>query len=126
VVLVIIAGVVWWQWDRIAGFFGSSGGTVAEVTNFRCEAQSGGRVAISGSVRNVSPAPLGFTAVTVIQDTSGRVFESREANVRPNPVPPSQGGYFQTDGPPVPEGGACKFSGLLDADTGRQVEYRRR
>jgi len=124
-VLAIIAILVWWQWDRIAGIFTGSSDTVAEVTGFSCSAQSGG-TRFEGNVRNVSTEPRAFRAVVNVDDTSGRVFDSREADVRPSPVPPQSTGSFYGDGKPIPDGGSCRLGTVLDAGTGYPVKYRRR
>ena len=124
-VLAVIAGLVWWQWDRIAGMFTGGGDTVAEVTGFSCANQSGG-TRFEGRVRNVSKEPMAFRAVVTINDTSGRVYESKEANVRPSPVPPTAPGTFYGEGPPIPDGGSCRLANVLNAETGYPVSYRRR
>ena len=125
VVLAIIAILVWWQWDRIEGMFTGSSDSVAEVTGFSCAAQSGS-TRFEGNVRNVGKAPMSFRAVVNVTDTSGRVFDSKEAGVRPSPVPPQSTGSFYGDGRPTPDGGSCRLANILDAETGYPVKYRRR
>ena len=124
-VLAIIGILVWWQWDRIESMFTGSSDMVAEVTGFSCAAQAGS-TRFEGNVRNVSKEPRAFRAVVNVNDTSGRVFESREAAVRPSPVPPQSTGSFYGDGKPTPDGGSCRLGGVLDAETGYPVKYRRR
>ena len=124
-VLAIIGILVWWQWDRIEGMFTGSSDTVAEVTGFSCAAQAGS-TRFEGNVRNVSKEPRAFRAVVNVNDTSGRVFDSREAAVRPSPVPPQSTGSFYGDGKPTPDGGSCRLGNVLDAETGYPVKYRRR
>ena len=124
-VLAVVAILVWWQWDRIAGIFTGSSDTVAEVTGFSCSAQTGS-TRFEGNVRNVSKEPRAFRAVVNVNDTSGRVFDSREAAVRPSPVPPQSTGSFYGDGKATPDGGSCRLGNVLDADTGYPVKYRRR
>jgi len=124
-VLAIIATLVWWQWDRIAGIFTGSSDTVAEVTGFSCTAQTGG-TRFEGNVRNLSKEPIGFRALVTINDTSGRTYEPREATIRPVPVPPQTTGMFYGDGAAIPDGGSCRLANILDAQTGYPVKYRRR
>jgi hypothetical protein len=124
-VLAIIAILAWWQWDRIVGVFTGSGDTVAEVTGFSCTSQTGG-TRFEGRVRNLSNAPVEFRALVNTQDTSGRRADSREATIRPAPVPPQSTGAFYGDGPPLPDGGSCKLANILNAETGYPVPYRRR
>ena len=125
VFLAIVIGLVWWQWDRISAMFTGGSDTVAEVTGFSCTNQSGG-ARFEGRVRNVSKEPMSFRAVVNINDTSGRVYESKEANVRPMPMNPTDAGPFYGDGPPIPDGGSCRLANVLNAETGYPVPYRRR
>jgi hypothetical protein len=120
----IIVGLIWWQWDRITGLF-APGATVAEVTGFECRPESG-RTTMSGNVRNLSDAPISVLAVVSVLDTSGRRYEAREAPIRPTPLPPRQSGGFRTDGPATPDGGSCKFDGLVAAEGGYPIKYRKR
>jgi hypothetical protein len=127
VVLAIVVILIWWQWDRIAGLFGlsSSSGPVAEVLDYRCRPVSGGKVMIDGTVRNGSKTAIGFRAVTAIYDSSDRKSDYREATVRPSPLQPGQEGTFQTDGPPLPDGGYCKLDSIVDSDSGRPIHMTR-
>ena len=124
-VLAIIAILVWWQWDRIEGMFTGGSDTVAEVTGFSCSAQSGG-TRFEGNVRNVSKEAMAFRAVVNVNDTSGRVFDTKEAAVRPSPVPPQSTGSFYGEAKATPDGGSCRLGNVLNAETGYQVKYRRR
>lgn len=130
VVLIVVAVLVWWQWDRISALFGSrssvGGGTVAvEVLEYRCQPQSGAGVRIDGQVRNASDTPISFRAITAIYDSSDKISDYRETNVRPSPLPPGQDGYFQMEGPPLPDGGYCKLGSIVDAETDRPVRLTR-
>ena len=125
VVLAIIAGLVWWQWDRVSGMFTGSSDAVAEVTGFSCSAQSGS-TRFEGNIRNVSKEAMAFRAVVNVNDTSGRVYDTKEAAVRPSPVPPQSTGSFYGDAKATPDGGSCRLGNVLSADTGYPVKYRRR
>jgi hypothetical protein len=130
VVLIIVAVLVWWQWDRISRFFGSrtsSGGGAlsAEILDYRCEPKAEGGIRIDGRVRNTSEAPVAFRAVTAIYDSSDKRSDYREAEVRPSPLPPGQDGYFSTEGPPLPDRGSCKLGSIVDSSTDRPVRLTR-
>jgi hypothetical protein len=125
-VLAIIAILIWWQWDRIAAMFGvGGGGTVAEVSNFQCTSQAGSST-FEGTLRNISDAPIEVKIVAAVNDTSGRILEAVEAGIRPTPLPPQQSGGFRASGPAIPDGGSCKFTGVIDAQSGYPVKWRRR
>ena len=128
IVLVVLAALIWWQWDRISDLLGSmlpnmGGGAVAEVLAYRCEPQSNGRLMIDGRIRNASDAPIGLRVVTALYDSSGKRSDYSEATLRPSPLKPGQEGSFQTDGPPLPEGGSCKLDSVLNSETGRPVRH---
>ena len=116
VFLVVVAALVWWQWDWISGMFGGS--AVAEVVDYRCE----GRV-VDGRVRNISEAPLELRAVTAILDSSGKRSDYSEATVRPVPLKPGQVGDFRGETPPLPDGGSCRLDHFVDSTTGKAVAY---
>jgi hypothetical protein len=116
VFLVVVAALVWWQWDWIAGMFG--GTAVAELVDYRCE----GRV-VDGRVRNTSEAPLELRAVTAILDSSGKRSDYSEATVRPLPLKPGQVGDFRGETPPLPDGGSCRLDHFVDATTGKAVAH---
>jgi hypothetical protein len=120
--ILVIAALVYWQWDWITGIFG--GGGAAEMVDYRCERQSDGRMRFDGRVRNASDSPLELRAVTVILDSSGKKSEYSEATVRPVPLKPGQTGDFQGEAPPLPDGGACKLDGFVDSATGKRVGRR--
>ena len=80
---------------------------------------------IDGRVRNASDKPIGFRVVTAIYDQSDKKSDYRDATVRPSPLQPGQDGYFQTDGPPLPDGGSCKLDSIVDSETGRAVRVTR-
>ncbi|HEX4762793.1 MAG TPA: FxLYD domain-containing protein [Usitatibacter sp.] len=125
VFLAVVAGLIWWQWDRIENLFGvAAKGAVAEVKGFSCTPQSNGKSLIEGKVVNLSDAPLAVRAMTAIYDTSGRMFDSAETQVRPTPIPPGQQGEFRTEGPAMPDGGRCHFNALYDAQTGNPVKFK--
>jgi hypothetical protein len=126
--LAVVFGLIWWQWDRIEGLFNiGGGGAVAEVYGFNCVSQSSGTTLMEGRVRNVSDAPIAFKVQANVNDTSNRLLESREMTVRPNPVPPQQQGEFRADGPPaIPDGGSCRFSGVISAETGYPVKWKKK
>ena len=128
VVLAIVVILVWWQWDRISALFGSGssrGGPVSvEVLNYRCQAQGSG-IRIDGRIRNASDATISFRAVTAIYDSADKRSDYREADVRPSPLPPGQDGTFQGDGPPLPDGGSCRLSSIVDSGTDRPVRITR-
>jgi hypothetical protein len=119
VFIVVVAILVWWQWDTISGMFG--GKAVAEVVDFQCAKD--GRVSVDGRVRNISDSPLELRAVTAILDSSGKKSDYREAVVRPVPLPPGQVGDFRTDGPALPDGGSCRLDSFVDSTTGRAVAF---
>ena len=125
VVILALAVLVWWQWDWIAGLFGSKlsmgGATVAEVVDYRCEKQSDGRAVIEGRIRNVSTSAISLRAVTAIYDSSGKKSDYRESSVRT--VQPGQEGSFRSDGASIPDGGYCKLDGIVDSDTGKPVRF---
>lgn len=126
IVLLVLAALIWWQWDRISSFLGSAfsmgGGTSVEVLDYQCG--SGGRAAFDGHVRNTSDSALELKAVTAILDSSRQKLDFREATVRPAPLPPGEVGNFSGDGPPLPDGGSCKLDGIVDAATGRTVRRK--
>src|ERR1043165_5566538 len=65
--LAVVAGLIWWQWDRIENFFGvAAKGAAAEVKGFTCTAQSSGKTLIEGKVVNLTDAPLALRAITAI------------------------------------------------------------
>lgn len=130
VILVVVAVLVWWQWDRISKIIGTKpspreGPIAAEVMDYRCEPKPGGGIRIDGRVRNASDSPVAFRAVTAIYDSSDKRSDYREAEVRPSPLPPGQDGYFFTDGPPLPDGGSCKLASIVDSATDRPVRLTR-
>ena len=126
IVLLVVAALIWWQWDSISSFLGSTfsmgGGTSVEVVDYQCG--SGGRAVFDGHVRNTSDSPLELKAVTAILDSSRQKMDFREATVRPVPVAPGQVGDFHGDGPPLPDGGSCKLDGIVDSTTGRTVRRK--
>ena len=125
-VLVVVAGLIYWKWDWIAGLFGSklaTGSPVAELVDYRCDRQSEGRMRIDGSVRNTSDSPIELRAVTALYDSSGKKSDYSEATVRPVPLKPGEVGSFRGEAPPLPDGGACRLDGFLDSATGRPVRY---
>jgi hypothetical protein len=124
VMLAVIAGLIWWQWDWIAGMFGG-GSSVAEASGFNCSA-SNGRTNFDGNVRNIGKEPMEFVALVNINDTTGRRIETKEVPVRPAPVPPQQGGSFRGDGPAIPDGGSCRLDNILNPANGMPVPFRRR
>ena len=117
VFVIVVAVLVWWQWDTIVGLFG--GKAVAEVVDFQCVKD--GKVSVDGRVRNISESPLELRAVTAILDANGKRSDYREAVVRPVPLQPGAVGDFRTDGPPLPDGGSCRLDHFIDSTTGRQV-----
>lgn len=118
-VLVVIAVVVWWQWETISGWFG--GKPVAEVADYQCAKD--GRISVDGRVKNISEEPLELRAVTAILDSSGKKSDYREAVVRPVPLKPGQVGDFRTDGPALPDGGGCRLDSLIDSVSGKPVTF---
>jgi hypothetical protein len=123
VFVLVVAVLVYWQWDWISGMFGG-GGVLAELVDYRCERQSDGRMRFDGRVRNASESPLELRAVTVILDSAGKKSEYSEATVRPVPLKPGQVGDFRGEAPPLPDGGACKLDGFVDSATGKRVGRR--
>jgi len=124
VFLAVVAGLIWWQWDRIENFFGvAAKGAAAEVKGFTCTAQTSGKTLIEGKVVNLTDQPLALRAITAIYDTSGRVFDQAEVGVRPSPIPGGQQGEFRTEGPNIPDGGRCRFNALYDT-TGNPVKFK--
>jgi hypothetical protein len=121
VFLVVVVALFWWQWDWISGMFG--GHPVAELVDYRCEPQPGGRAIIDGRVRNTSEAPLELRAVTAILDSSGKRSDYSEATVRPVPLKPGQVGDFRGEAPPLPDGGSCKLDHFVDSTTGKAVAH---
>jgi hypothetical protein len=122
VALLAILALAYWQWDWISGFWGGGAG-VAELVDYRCERQSDGRMRIDGRVRNASDSALELRAVTAILDSSGKKSEYSEATVRPVPLKPGQVGDFRGDAPALPDGGACRLDGFVDAVTGKRVAH---
>ena len=118
-VIVVIAIVVWWQWDTISSWMG--GKAVAEVVDYECAKE--GRVSVDGRVKNISEEPLELRAVTAILDSSGKKSDYREAVVRPVPLKPGQTGDFRTDGPALPDGGGCRLDSFIDSITGKPVTF---
>lgn len=127
VFLAVVAGLIWWQWDRIEGLFDiGGGGSPAEVYGFTCSRGSGTTL-MEGRVRNVSDKPMGFKVEVAITDTSNRPIENRQVTVRPNPVPPQQQGEFRSDGPPaMPDGGSCRFTAVINAETDYPVKWKKK
>ena len=123
VFFLVIAALIYWQWDWITGIFGGGGG-VTELVDYRCERQSDGRMHFDGRVRNASESPLELRAVTVILESSGKKSDYSEATVRPVPLKPGQVGDFRGEAPPLPDGGACKLDGFVDSATGKRVGRR--
>jgi hypothetical protein len=123
---VVIAGLIYWKWDWIAGLFGSKltmGGTVVELVNYTCDRQPSGRMAFDGRVRNTSDSPIGLRAVSAIYDSSGKKSDYSEASVRPSPLQPGQTGDFRGDASPLPDGGSCRLDGFVDSATGKTVGH---
>ena len=124
VFLAVVAGLIWWQWDRIENLFGvAAKGPAAEVKGFTCTSQTTGKTLIEGKVVNLTDAPLALRAITGIYDTSGRIFDQAETGVRPSPIPGGQQGEFRTEGPALPDGGRCKFNALYDT-SGNPVKFK--
>ncbi len=124
VLLVIVAVLLWWQWDWISGFLGSGGrGGALQVVNYRCDKGPDGRAAIDGRVTNGSDAPLSVRALTAIFDSSGRKSDYVESPVRPSPIPPGQDAAFGGATGALPDGGYCKLDGFVDSATGKHVGY---
>jgi len=124
VLLVIVALLVWWQWDWISGFVGSGGrGGAITVVNYRCEKGSDNRGSIDGRVTNASDAPLSVKALTAIYDSAGKKSDYVESPVRPSPIPPGQDAGFGGTTGPLPDGGYCKLDGFVDSATGKAVGY---
>jgi hypothetical protein len=125
VVVVVLAFLLWWQWDWISGLFGGAGGGPAQLLDYRCDRQSDGRMRFDGSVSNTSEKPLELKAVTALYDSSGKKSDYSEATVRPVPLQPGKTGTFRGDTPPLPDGGGCKLDGFTDLGTGKAVGFRR-
>jgi hypothetical protein len=124
ILLVIVAVMIWWQWDWISGFVGGGGrGGALQVVNYRCEKGSDGRGSIDGRVTNNSDAPLSVRAVTAIYDSSGKKSDYVESPVRPSPVPPGQDAGFGGTTAALPDGGYCKLDGFVDSASGKAVGY---
>ena len=124
VLLVIVAVMLWWQWDWISGFLGTGGrGGALTVVSYRCEKGSDGRASIGGQVTNASDAALSLRAVTAIYDSSGKKSDYVESPVRPSPVQPGQDAAFGGSTPALPDGGYCKLDGFVDSATGKHVGY---
>lgn len=124
VLLVVVATLLWWQWDWISGFLGSGGRDGAlQVVNYRCEKGSDGRGSIDGRVTNSSDAPLSVRAVTAIYDSSGKKSDYVESPVRPSPIQPGQDAAFGGATAALPDGGYCKLDGFVDSATGKRVGY---
>ena len=131
VILIVVAILVWWQWDRISAFFrpGTSSGdgkVSVEVLDYRCEVQPSGQVRIDGYVRNTSAMPVGFKAVTAIYDSSDKRSDYLDATVLPSPLPAGQEGTFRVNGSPLPDGGSCKLDSIVDTATDRPVKATRK
>ncbi|HKR56927.1 MAG TPA: hypothetical protein VJS20_11545 [Gemmatimonadales bacterium] len=122
VLVVIVAVLLWWQWDWISGFIGGRGGAL-QVVSYRCEKGSDGRGSIDGRVTNTSDAPLSVRALTAVYDSSGKKSDYVESPVRPSPVPPGQDAGFGGATGPLPDGGYCKLDGFVDSATGKAVGY---
>ncbi len=125
IALVVIGVLVWWQWDWIAGLFGSKlgfGGAVAEVVDYRCDKSASG-ISIDGRVRNISDGPLELRAVTAIYDSLGKRSDYVESVVRPVPIKPQGVGDFRASGPVLPDGGACRLDHFVDSTTGKRVGH---
>ena len=118
VLIVVVAALIYWQWDWISGHLGFGGGGSLELVDYRCDS---GR--FDGTVRNNGEKPVELRAVTAIYDSSGKKSDYRDATVRPVPVAPGQVGSFRGETPPLPDGGACKFDGFIDTATGRPAAY---
>jgi len=121
VFLLVVAALVWWQWDWISGIFG--GAPVAELVDYRCDRQSDGRMRIDGRVRNTSESPIELRAVSAILDSTGKKSDYSEATVRPVPLKPGQVGDFRGEAPPLPDGGSCRLDGFVDSTTGKRVAH---
>ena len=121
VFLLVVAALVWWQWDWISGIFG--GTPVAELVDYRCDRQSDGRMRIDGRVRNTSESPIELRAVSAILDSTGKKSDYSEATVRPVPLKPGQVGDFRGEAPPLPDGGSCRLDGFVDSTTGKRVAH---
>ena len=120
VLLVVVAALLWWQWDWISGHlgFGGGGGGTLELVDYRCD-KSGW----DGTVRNASEEPVYLRAVTAIYDSSGKRSDYREAGVRPAPIQPGQSGSFRGETGALPDAGYCKLDGFVNSDTGKPVRY---
>jgi len=131
VILIVVAALVWWQWDRITKAIGSgpsvrAGNTLTvQVLEYRCESQTGGGIRIDGYVRNTSDVAIGLRAVTAIYDASDRKSDYRESVVRPSPLQPGQEGTWRDEGPSLPDHGSCRLDSIVDPDTGRPVHLTR-
>ena len=121
VFLLVVAGLIYWQWDWISGIFG--GNPVAELVDYRCDRQTDGRMRFDGRVRNASEAPVELRAVTAILDSSGKKSQYSEATVRPVPLKPGQVGDFRGEAAALPDGGACRLDGFVDSTTGKRVAH---
>jgi len=128
VFLAVVFGLIWWQWDRIEKLFDiGGGGAVAEVYGFNCVSQSAGSTLMEGRVRNISDAPVSFRVQVAITDTSNRPIDTREIGIRPSPVPPQQQGEFRSDERPnIPDGGSCRFVGVINPDTGYPIKWKKK
>ena len=125
IALIVVGVLVWWQWDWIAGLFGSKlgfGGAVAEVMDYRCD-KSGSGVTFDGRVRNVSDGPIELRAVTAIFDSTGKRSDYLETVVRPVPIKPQGVGDFRGQGGTMPDGGSCRLDHFVDSTTGKRVGH---
>lgn len=124
VLLVVVALLLWWQWDWISGFVGSGGrGGALVVVSYRCDKGSDGRGSIDGRVTNNSDAPLSVRAMTAVYDSAGKRSDYVESPVRPSPIPPGQDAGFGGTTGALPDGGYCKLDGFVDSATGKHVGY---
>ena len=119
VLIVVVAVLLWWQWDWIAGHLGMGGmGGTLEVVDYRCD-----RGSFDGTVRNASDKPVSVRAVTAIYDSSGKKSDYREAGVRPSPIQPGQSAGFRGETGALPDGGYCKLDSFVDLDTAKPVRF---
>ena len=118
VLLVVVAVMIWWQWDWISGLFGGGRSAGLVVENYRCDQGS-----IDGTVRNTSEEAISVRAVTAIYDSSGKKSDYRESPVRPSPIKPGQSAGFRGETGALPDGGSCRLDGFVDSDTGKHLRY---
>jgi len=128
VFLAVVFGLIWWQWDRIEKLFGiADKGSPAEVYGFNCVNTGSGTTLMEGRVRNVSDGPIAFKVQVSVNDTTNRPLDIREVSIRPTPVPPNQQGEFRSDAPPaIPEGGSCRFVGVVSPETGYPIKWKKK